>query len=81
MIERNKPYDPQILKRLHEVQVEILKDFETICKKHHLEYFALYGTAIGAVRHQGFIPWDDDIDVGMLREDYEKFLTIARKNE
>ena len=79
MIERSKPYEPEILAKLHKTQIEILEEFERICEKHNLEYFAIYGTAIGAVRHQGFIPWDDDIDVGMLREDYEKFLEIAKK--
>ncbi|MGN9104569.1 LicD family protein [Oliverpabstia intestinalis] len=79
MIERSKPYEPEILAKLHKTQIEILEEFERICEKYNLEYFAIYGTAIGAVRHQGFIPWDDDIDVGMLREDYEKFLEIARK--
>lgn len=67
------------MEKLHKTQVEILSDFQAVCEKYGLEYFALYGTAIGAVRHKGFIPWDDDIDVGMLREDYEKFLRIARK--
>lgn len=74
-----KPYEPEILKRLHKVHVEMLKDFQKVCKKHNLRYFAVYGTAIGTVRHQGFIPWDDDIDVGMLREDFEKFMQIAEK--
>lgn len=79
MVERSKPYDPEILEKLHKVQIEILNDFAGVCKKHNLPYFAIYGTAIGAVRHKGFIPWDDDIDVGMLREDYERFLIIAKK--
>lgn len=79
MIERSKPYDPEVLGKLHKVQIEILNDFAEVCKRHNLQYFAIYGTAIGAVRHKGFIPWDDDIDVGMLREDYERFLIIARE--
>lgn len=79
MIERSKPYDPEVLDKLHKVQIEILNDFAEVCKRHDLPYFAIYGTAIGAVRHKGFIPWDDDIDVGMLREDYERFLIIARE--
>lgn len=69
-------YEPEILERLHNVQLEILEDFIRVCEKHDLTYFAVYGTAIGAVRHQGFIPWDDDIDVGMLREDYNKFYEV-----
>ena len=70
----NKPYEKEVLDKLHRVQVEILRDFDAVCEKHQLHYFAVYGTAIGAVRHGGFIPWDDDVDVAMLREDYEKFL-------
>ena len=72
----SKPYEKEVLNRLHHVQLEILKDFSVVCQKHSLPYFAIYGTAIGAVRHGGFIPWDDDIDVGMLREDYNRFCKI-----
>ena len=71
---RSKQYDETVLKKLHGVQVEMLHDFAQVCEKYKLPYFAVYGTAIGAVRHAGFIPWDDDIDVGMLRVDYDKFM-------
>ena len=67
------------LKKLHEVQIEILDEIVRICNKHNLTYFLIYGTLIGAVRHKGFIPWDDDLDIGMPREDYEKFIKIAKK--
>ena len=67
------------LQKLRYIQFEIFKYFIDICKKENLQYFLLGGTALGAVRHKGFIPWDDDIDVGMPREDYEKFLIAARK--
>lgn len=73
---RTGSYDPEVLKKLHGVQLQLLKDFMETCRKHHLKYFLVYGTAIGAVRHKGFIPWDDDIDVGMLRKDYDRFLEI-----
>lgn len=75
----SKPYAEEILEQLHGVQVEILKDFSRVCEKYSIPYFAIYGTAIGAVRHQGFIPWDDDIDVGMLRKDYDRFCQIFSK--
>ena len=74
-----KGYKPEVLDKLHKVQLQILEDFITVCEKYNLTYFAVYGTAIGAVRHQGFIPWDDDIDVGMLREDYDRFFEVFEK--
>lgn len=52
--------------------LEMLKWFHTFCEEHHLRYYVLGGTMLGAVRHRGFIPWDDDIDVGMSRKDYKK---------
>lgn len=58
---------------------DILKVFHDFCEKHSLVYYAIGGTALGAARHQGFIPWDDDIDVGMPRPDYEKFIEIFNK--
>ncbi|MDO5424131.1 MAG: LicD family protein [Eubacteriales bacterium] len=70
-------YKPEELKKLKEVSVEILKEFIRICDKYKLDWFVHWGTAIGTVRHQGFIPWDDDIDVCMLREDYDTFLEVA----
>ena len=62
---------------LHQVDVDIVKEVVRICDKHDLKYYMLGGTMLGAIRHKGFIPWDDDIDLGMPREDYEKFLEIA----
>lgn len=77
--EKSREYLPETLEKLHRVQLQILQDFIRVCNKYGLRYFAIYGTAIGAVRHHGFIPWDDDIDVGMLRCDYERFLSIFEK--
>lgn len=59
--------------------VEILSEIDRVCAKYGLHYFANFGTLIGAVRHKGFIPWDDDVDVCMPRKDYEQFLVIMEK--
>lgn len=72
-----REYDEQTLKRVQDEELAILKDFIALCNKHNLKYFGIAGTGIGALRHKGFIPWDDDIDVAMLREDYDKFVKIA----
>lgn len=65
------------IERLHQVDLNIVKEVVEICNRHELKYYMLGGTMLGAIRHQGFIPWDDDIDLGMPREDYETFLKIA----
>ena len=62
-------------------QLDILKAFIRVCEKHNLTYFLVYGTALGAIRHKGFIPWDDDIDVGMPRADYEKYIQLQSEYE
>ena len=64
---------------LHKIELEILKEFLKISKKYSLKYYILHGTLLGAVRHKGFIPWDDDLDICMPRKDYENFLEIASK--
>ena len=74
-----KEYDDITLKKIQKVELEILKDFMDICDRHGLDYFGIAGTGIGALRHQGFIPWDDDIDVAMPRDDFEKLLTLVEK--
>lgn len=64
---------------LHKADLDIVKDVVNICAKYGLTYYMLGGTMLGAIRHKGFIPWDDDIDLGMPRQDYETFLSIAPK--
>lgn len=76
-----KEYDEKSLKRIQELELEILKDFMEICDRHDLTYFGIAGTGIGALRHQGFIPWDDDIDVALPREDFEKLLKYVEKEK
>lgn len=70
-------YEEKTIKSLQLVQMDLIKEFMRICDNHSLPYWACAGTALGAVRHKGYIPWDDDADIAMLRDDYEKFLKIA----
>ena len=67
------------LKDVQAVEKEMLIHFIDICEKHKFMYYIAYGTLIGVVRHKGFIPWDDDIDVLMPRKDYEQFIKVAQK--
>ena len=73
-------YEVQVLQKLHNIELMMLKDFNELCEKNNIEYFAISGTAIGAVRHQGFIPWDDDIDLAFLRSDYERFVEAMKSD-
>lgn len=68
--------DKQQLKLLQHTLLDILDDFVEVCNEHHLKYCLGGGSALGAVRHQGMIPWDDDIDINMPRRDYERFIQI-----
>ncbi len=65
--------------RIKSIQIDMLKKIIDICNSENIKYFLVGGSALGAVRHRGFIPWDDDIDVGMPRKDYEKFISCAPK--
>jgi len=70
------PIDQSALDKCRKIQIELLDEFVHICEENDLTYFLIFGTLLGAVRHKGFIPWDDDIDIAMPRKDYEIFLRI-----
>ena len=70
-------YISSLMKRAWAAQMEVLEIFQGICHKHNIRYFAEWGTLLGAVRHGGRIPWDDDIDLCMLRADYDRFRSVA----
>lgn len=76
-------YDDDVLKHLQSLELMILKDFIKICEENNLKYYMYAGSLLGAVRHNGFIPWDDDLDVIMFRDDFERFkkIFIASKND
>lgn len=72
-------YEPRVLRKLQLTELEILKDFDAICRKNSIPYVVFYGTGIGVLRHGGFIPWDDDIDVMLLRKDVEKLIKVLKE--
>lgn len=69
------------LLEIKEIEFNMLKMFDDFCKKNNIRYFLAYGTLLGAVRYKKFIPWDDDVDVLVPREDYDRLLTLFRDNE
>lgn len=69
--------DKDTLRRLQHTELELLREVDRICRKNHIHYNIIAGTLLGAVRHGGFIPWDDDADVAMMRQDYEKFCKVC----
>ena len=68
--------NPEEFRRLQLVETELLVEFDRVCRLHNIDYVISSGTLLGAVRHTGFIPWDDDADIMMLRQDYERFKTV-----
>ena len=71
--------DDVTLRKVQLVQLEIAKEIKAICERNNIEFFLESGTLLGAVRHGGFIPWDDDLDLGMTRSNYNKFIECASK--
>lgn len=69
-------YVPAEIKQCWGAEIEVLNEIDRVCKKHGLNYFACWGTLLGAMRHGGMIPWDDDFDIVMLRQDYEMFMSV-----
>lgn len=67
-----------VLRTFQQAEMQLLKKVDSVCQKHGINYWLDFGTLLGAVRHRGMIPWDDDVDISMLRQDYEKFLSICK---
>ena len=73
-------YIPSEIKQAWAAEMKVLEIVDQICQQHNIAYFADWGTLLGAVRHGGFIPWDDDLDITMKRPDYERFIKVAKDN-
>ena len=69
---------PAEIKQAWAAELEVLSEVDKVCKKYNIQYFADWGTLLAAVRHEGFIPWDDDLDIVMKRDDYNRFMRIAQ---
>ena len=72
-------YVPAMIKRAWGAELKVLAEIDRVCRKHNIQYMADWGSLIGTVRHEGFIPWDDDLDICMKRADYKKFLAVVDK--
>ena len=66
-------------KKLWAIILDLIIEFDRVCRKHNIRYYVFYGALLGAVRHHGFIPWDDDFDVAMPRDDYERFIKLDKE--
>ena len=75
-LHKNRSGEEVTIPELKECILRVMDELDRFCRENGIRYFLLGGTLLGAVRHKGYIPWDDDIDVGMFREDYEKFIML-----
>ena len=73
------PLSKEQLRRMQLLQLDMIAELDRVCRIHGIKYCIAYGTMIGAVRHKGYIPWDDDADIAMLREEYEKFKAVSNE--
>lgn len=71
--------EPEEAEQIKKIEFAVLLEIKKVCEKHNLQYFLIGGSLLGAVRHHGIIPWDDDIDIGLLRRDYEAFIKYAQE--
>jgi lipopolysaccharide cholinephosphotransferase len=78
-MQQSENLDEATLKKLHATMLEMLDEFSRFCQENDIVWWLDSGNALGAARHKGFIPWDDDIDIGMLRPDYDRFISLAHK--
>lgn len=78
-MENVKELSPKEFRKMQLIQLELLVELDRVCRENNIRYCICFGTLLGAVRHQGYIPWDDDADIVMLREDYEKFKRVTEK--
>lgn len=72
-------YVEEMMKRAWAAQIRVVEEIDKVCKKYDIKWYMDSGTLLGAVRHKGFIPWDDDLDIAMKRQDYKRFLEVAQK--
>ncbi|WP_446773610.1 LicD family protein [Macellibacteroides fermentans] len=79
-IRYNCPYGEEKLKRVQGILLEMLVEIDALFVKHNIRYFLIYGTLLGTVRHKGYIPWDDDLDICVMKDDYDQAMDILRKN-
>ena len=74
-------YVESTMKKAWAAEIEVLNEVDRICRQHDIQYYADWGTLLGTIRHKGFVPWDDDMDITMKREDYTRFCQIVRQEQ